>query len=174
MLKQWLAWDASKSKWWGQKSFLAAPTSAEARRSRSPPSTHIAFRADTPFEKPVWPDCKTTRAVFLKCWRNSTVFCVLFLLQINEGEWKFLLTGGIGLDNPYSNPCPWLPQKSWDEICRLDDLPTFKSIRKEFIRLKEGWKAVYDSLVGCSLWIDPFRQLIKISIHLHPNLKAML
>ncbi|XP_075336554.1 dynein axonemal heavy chain 7 [Odontesthes bonariensis] len=64
---------------------------------------------------------------------------------VDVGEWHFLLTGGVGLDNPHTNPCTWLPKKSWDEICRLDEMASFKDLRHHMTELRNEWKQVYDS-----------------------------
>lgn len=50
--------------------------------------------------------------------------------EINVPEWMFLLTGGVGLDNPNVNPAEWLTNKSWDELCRLDEYPSFKYLQE--------------------------------------------
>jgi dynein heavy chain len=37
------------------------------------------------------------------------------------------MTGGVGLKNNIPNPASnWLQDKNWDELCRLDELNTFK------------------------------------------------
>jgi hypothetical protein len=67
--------------------------------------------------------------------------------QIDESEMRFLLTGSIGVENSYTNPTTWLPTKPWDEICILDRLQNFSSIRKSFFDNKDIWQAFYESEV---------------------------
>ena len=47
--------------------------------------------------------------------------------KIDDHVWRFLLTGGVALDNPFPNPGPgWLSDKSWSEIVRASNLPNLK------------------------------------------------
>uniref|UniRef100_A0A8C7CH11 Dynein axonemal heavy chain 12 n=1 Tax=Oncorhynchus kisutch TaxID=8019 RepID=A0A8C7CH11_ONCKI len=71
-------------------------------------------------------------------------FClnVNLLMHDKLSEWRFLLTGGVGLDNPHANPCTWLPKKAWDELCRLDEMDCFKGLRKDMSRMKDAWKEI--------------------------------
>ncbi|XP_012251165.2 dynein axonemal heavy chain 7-like isoform X2 [Athalia rosae] len=92
-----------------------------------------------------------------------------FLLVINlmnkEGKvsmphWMFLLTGGVGLDNPFENPTSWLPLKSWNELCRLDTIEGFKGIREHFTSNLTAWKAIFDEKQPQSAVLpSPFRKL---------------
>ncbi len=47
--------------------------------------------------------------------------------EVDEQCWRFLLTGGVALENPHANPFPhWLGDKSWGEIVRASELPNLK------------------------------------------------
>lgn len=66
---------------------------------------------------------------------------------IEDEEWFFLLTGGIAIGNPDPNPYQWLPDKSWDEICRLSVYKSFTDLRSSLQQLESEFHDLFDSLV---------------------------
>ena len=47
--------------------------------------------------------------------------------NMDNEEFMFFLTGGVGLENKLANPAPsWLADKSWDELCRACDMKPLK------------------------------------------------
>ena len=67
---------------------------------------------------------------------------------VDDNDWRFLLTGGVALDNPHPNPAPrWLSEKSWSEVVRVENLPSgaFSGFHESFVENLDDWKAFYDS-----------------------------
>ncbi|XP_053674809.1 dynein axonemal heavy chain 7 [Anopheles nili] len=66
--------------------------------------------------------------------------------QLSMAELMFLLTGGVGLDNPEPNPgAGWLPDKNWDEICRLTtSFQVFGDLQRHVVENLKGWKQYFD------------------------------
>ncbi|XP_073425921.1 dynein axonemal heavy chain 12 [Dendrobates tinctorius] len=94
--------------------------------------------------------CNVCRSLFEKDkLLFSFLLCCNLLMakkEIEHQEFMFLLTGGVGLQNNVANPAPgWLPDKSWDEICRAADLPSFKGMREHFTENPDEWHVLYDS-----------------------------
>jgi len=66
--------------------------------------------------------------------------------KIDDSEWRFLLTGGVGTGKDVPNPAPgWFPDARWGEITRACELPSFDGFESSFAENIEGWKALYDS-----------------------------
>uniref|UniRef100_A0A8C3L4R7 Dynein axonemal heavy chain 12 n=1 Tax=Chrysolophus pictus TaxID=9089 RepID=A0A8C3L4R7_CHRPC len=88
--------------------------------------------------------CNVCRSLFEKDkLLFSFLLCCNLLMAKNEierQEFMFLLTAGVGLKNKYKNPDPsWLPDKSWDELCRASEIPALKGLRYS------EWQKIYDS-----------------------------
>nr|XP_014349786.1 PREDICTED: dynein heavy chain 3, axonemal [Latimeria chalumnae] len=66
--------------------------------------------------------------------------------KIDDDEWRFLLTGGVALDNPHPNPAPeWLSDKAWGEIVRASNLKTLSGFMDHVKENLLKWKTIYDS-----------------------------
>ncbi|KAM3869140.1 dynein axonemal heavy chain 12-like [Diretmus argenteus] len=94
--------------------------------------------------------CNVCRSLFEKDkLLFSFLLCCNLLLaerEIEQGDFVFLQTGGVGLQNTTPNPDPtWLQDKSWDEICRASELPGLQGIKEAFMNSPEDFKSIYDS-----------------------------
>ncbi|BFZ08761.1 hypothetical protein BsWGS_11799 [Bradybaena similaris] len=94
--------------------------------------------------------CNVCRSLFEKDKLVfSFILCSNILRAKNEmeqSEFIFFLTGGVGLENKIPNPAPkWLSDPSWDELCRLSDLKTFKGLREHFASNVATWEEYYTS-----------------------------
>ncbi|KAK5619233.1 hypothetical protein CRENBAI_020307 [Crenichthys baileyi] len=118
--------------------------------------------------------CNICRSLFEKDkLLFSFLLCCNLLLakgEIEQSEFMFLLTGGVGLQNTVANPDPsWLQDRSWDEICRANELPGLQGIKEAFIKSSGDFKPIYDSKEPCSVplpapWADRLSNLQKMII----------
>lgn len=79
----------------------------------------------------------------------SFIMCSKMMLstgEMNQEEYTFLITGGIAIKNVFEKPVDWLPDKSWDEICRLNDLASFDGFKGNFVNSLKQWQEVYDDM----------------------------
>ncbi|XP_032896217.1 dynein heavy chain 3, axonemal isoform X1 [Amblyraja radiata] len=66
--------------------------------------------------------------------------------ELNEDIWRFLLTGGVALENPFHNPASeWLSEKNWAEIVRASNLPELEGLMHHVVQNITKWKIIYDS-----------------------------
>uniref|UniRef100_A0A5F8HDR2 Dynein axonemal heavy chain 12 n=1 Tax=Monodelphis domestica TaxID=13616 RepID=A0A5F8HDR2_MONDO len=92
--------------------------------------------------------CNVCRSLFEKdkLLFSFLLCCNLLLKEIEQSEFMFLLTGGIGLKSSEKNPDPsWLQEKSWEELCRASEFPAFTGLRDHFQKYIKEWREIYDS-----------------------------
>ncbi len=82
--------------------------------------------------------------------KDKLLFSLLLTVGIMQGKgqvddlvWRFLLTGGVALENPYPNPAPqWLSDKSWSEVVRASQLPCLEGLFEHVQENIAQWKQI--------------------------------
>jgi hypothetical protein len=64
--------------------------------------------------------------------------------QLDENEFRFLLTGGTSIGTAPTNECSWLADKSWAELVRLDQLPSMTGFLEGFVQ-EPRWHQMFES-----------------------------
>ena len=78
---------------------------------------------------------------------NLTLKFMEYRNELDTAELRFLMTGGIGLDEklPDKPDAFWVIDKMWAEICRLSDLPKFEGFYEDFRSNVKDWQMLFEN-----------------------------
>ncbi|KAM8834259.1 LOW QUALITY PROTEIN: dynein axonemal heavy chain 12-like [Synchiropus picturatus] len=66
--------------------------------------------------------------------------------EIQHSDFLFLLTGGVGLRDAGANPQPsWLPDRSWEQMCRAERLPGLRGVREALLQRPAEFRLLHES-----------------------------
>jgi len=95
--------------------------------------------------------CNICRSLFEK---HKTLFsfllCIRLLLaedQAEQSDYRFLLTGGVSLEDPPAKPADWVPDRCWGELFRLGKIhDRYAGFHEKFVTEIGQWKQIYDDV----------------------------
>ncbi|CAJ1434663.1 unnamed protein product, partial [Effrenium voratum] len=104
--------------------------------------------------------CNICRSLFEK---HKTLFsfllCMRLLLSSDEADYddyRFLLTGGVSLEDPPPRPADWVPDRCWGELFRLSrGKELYNSFHEKFAEELPMWREVYDDVNPMKLLKSP-------------------
>jgi len=104
--------------------------------------------------------CNICRSLFEK---HKTLFsfllCIRGLLAAGEadmGDYRFLLTGGVSLEDPPPKPADWVPDRCWGELFRLSKIhERYTNFHMKFAGSLDIWKQIYDDVAPMKILQDP-------------------
>jgi dynein heavy chain len=95
--------------------------------------------------------CNICRSLFEK---HKTLFsfllCIRVLLQeekVENSDYRYLLTGGVSLEDPPASPADWIPARCWGELFRLSKIhERYAGFHEKFAEQCDLWKKIYDDI----------------------------
>merc|ERR1719183_383272 len=88
---------------------------------------------------------------YSSCTRHFSGFllCIRVLLAKGKAEmndYRFLLTGGVSLEDPPAKPEEWIPERCWGELFRLSRIhERYEGFHEKFAEESGLWKQIYDA-----------------------------
>jgi len=79
--------------------------------------------------------------------------------EVSVADYRFLLTGGVSLDEAPPKPAAWVPDRCWSEIFKMGKVDErYQVLHETFRRSVKAWRNIYDSVDPLSILQDPEQQ----------------